>query len=123
PPGACVARPGRTGRPPRTPAPEQRTSPSMSSPSPASAPAEPPVPADPAGAQPPPPAPPLHALFQRRIDGDDALLRLARLRFEQAGLAAEVYADDPGQLEWVLGFAPPSPHRPVIHLDRRVNLL
>jgi hypothetical protein len=81
------------------------------------------VPADPAGAQPPPPAPPLHALFQRRIDGDDALLRLARLRFEQAGLAAEVYADDPGQLEWVLGFAPPSPHRPVVHLDRRVNLL
>jgi hypothetical protein len=37
--------------------------------------------------------PPLHALFQRRVDGDDALLRLARLRFEQAGLAAEVYAD------------------------------
>ena len=68
-------------------------------------------------------AAPLHALFQRRVDGDDALLRLARLRFEQAGLAAEVYADNPGQLEWVLGFAPPGPHRPVVHLNRRVNLL
>ena len=52
--------------------------------------------------------PPLRALFQRRVDGDDALLRLARLRFAQAGLAAEVYADTPEQLEWVLGFAPPS---------------
>jgi hypothetical protein len=67
--------------------------------------------------------PALHALFQRRVDGDDALLRLARLRFDQAGLAAEVYADTPDQLEWILGFAPPSPHRPVVHLSRQVNLL
>jgi sugar phosphate isomerase/epimerase len=67
--------------------------------------------------------PPLHALFQRRVDGDDALLRLARLRFEQAGLAAEVYADTPEQLDGVLGFAPPDPRRPVVHLNRRVNLL
>jgi hypothetical protein len=69
------------------------------------------------------PAPALHALFQRRVDGDDALLRLARLRFDQAGLAAEVYADTPEQLEEVLGFAPSSPHRPVVHLSRQVNLL
>ena len=90
----------------------------MSSPSPA--PAEPaPVPAAPGPAA----TPPLHALFQRRIDGDDTLLRLARLRFEQAGLAAEVYADNPAELEWILGFAPSSPHRPVVHLNRRVNLL
>ena len=90
----------------------------MSSPSPASA--EPaPVPAAPG----PPARPPLHALFQRRVDGDDALLRLARLRFEQAGLAAEVYADTPEQLEEVLGFAPQRPHRPVVHLSRQVNLL
>jgi sugar phosphate isomerase/epimerase len=68
-------------------------------------------------------APPLHALFQRRFDGDDSLLRLARLRFEQAGLAAEVYADSPGQLELVLGFVPSSPHRPVVHLSRNLNLL
>jgi hypothetical protein len=69
------------------------------------------------------PAPALRALFQRRLDGDDALLELARLRFDQAGLAAEVYADTAEQLDWVLGFAPQRPHRPVVHLDRRVNLL
>jgi hypothetical protein len=67
--------------------------------------------------------PALHALFQRRVDGDDALVRLARLRFDQAGLAAEVYADTPDQLEWILGFAPSSPHRPVVHLSRQVNVL
>ncbi len=81
----------------------------MSSPSPA--PAEPVT------------APALHALFQRRVDGDDALLRLARLRFDQAGLAAEVYAGTPEELEWVLGFAPSAPQRPVVHLSRQVNLL
>ncbi len=70
-----------------------------------------------------PTEPPLHALFQRPVDGDDALLHLARLRFDQAGLAAEVYADSPGQLEWVLGFAPASRHRPVVHLSRQINLL
>ena len=41
---------------------------------------------------------PLHALFYRRVDGDDALLQLAGLRFAQAGLAAESYADSPGEL-------------------------
>jgi hypothetical protein len=74
---------------------------------------------------PPPaePVPPLRGLFQRRLDGDDALLELARLRFDQAGLGAEVYADTPEELRWVLGFAPEWPHRPVVHLNRRVNLL
>jgi hypothetical protein len=33
------------------------------------------------------------------------LLRLARLRFAQAGLAAEVYADTPEQLDWFLEVA------------------
>jgi hypothetical protein len=78
----------------------------------------------PVSAEPVPPRPrPLRALFQRRVDGDDALLRLARLRFAQAGLAAEVYADTPEQLEWILGFAPTQPHLPVVHLGRQVNLL
>jgi len=77
----------------------------------------------PASSELPSPGPPLRALFQRRVDGDDALLRLARLRFAQAGLAAEVYADTPEQLEWVLGFAPSQPHLPVVHLGRHVNLL
>ena len=66
---------------------------------------------------------PLHALFQRRVAGDDALLRLAGLRFAQAGLAAEVYADTPGELDHVLRFVPPHPYLPVVHLNRTTNLL
>ncbi len=69
------------------------------------------------------PSLPLRALFDQRIDGDDALLRLARLRFAQAGLAAETYADSPGRLEWILGFVAPHPRLPVVHLNRDVNLL
>jgi hypothetical protein len=65
---------------------------------------------------------PLRALFQKRVDGDDALLRLARLRFEQAGLAAEVYANSPDELEAVLAFVPPGPP-PTVHLSRRIDLL
>ena len=63
------------------------------------------------------------ALFDQRIDGDDALLQLARLRFAQAGLAAETYADNPRRLEWLLGFIAPHPRLPVVHLNRQVNLL
>jgi len=69
------------------------------------------------------PAPPLHALFQKRFDGDDALLRLARLRFEQAGLAAELYAGSPDELGRVIGFAPPAARAPMVHLSRGINLL
>ena len=35
-------------------------------------------------------SPALRALFQQRVAGDTALLELARLRFAQAGMAAEV---------------------------------
>ena len=66
---------------------------------------------------------PIHALFQRRVAGDDALLRLAGLRFAQLGLAAEVYAGTPDELEHVLPFVPPHPYLPVVHLDRSINLL
>ena len=67
--------------------------------------------------------PALRALFQQRVAGDAALLELARLRFAQAGMAAEVYADTPEQLEYVLGFVPPHPHLPTVHLNRGVNVL
>ena len=70
-----------------------------------------------------PSPPPLLALFQKRLAGDDALLDLARLRFAQAGLGAEVYADTPEALDHVLGFAPAEPSLPVVHLDRRVDVL
>jgi hypothetical protein len=66
---------------------------------------------------------PLHALFYRRVAGDDALLQLAGLRFAQTGLAAETYADTPGELEHVLRFVPPHPRLPTVHLNRGINLL
>ena len=66
---------------------------------------------------------PLHALFYRRVAGDDALLELAGLRFTQTGLAAETYAETPGELEHVLKFVPPHRHLPTVHLNRSVNLL
>ena len=69
------------------------------------------------------PVGPVHALFQQRVSGDDALLRLARLRFAQMGVSAEVYADTPGQLEGVLRFAPAQPRLPVVHLNRGISLL
>jgi len=64
----------------------------------------------------------VHALFQRRVEGDDALLELAGLRFAQAGLAAEVYADTPSELEHVLRFLPPHRHLPVVHLTAARHL-
>jgi hypothetical protein len=66
---------------------------------------------------------PIHALFNQRFGGDDALLELARLRFAQEGLAAEAYADAPDQLEHVLPYVPPHPRRPTVHLNRHLNML
>jgi len=66
---------------------------------------------------------PVHALFQQRIDGDNALLKLAGLRFAQMGAAAEVYADSPDHLEYVLQFVPSHARLPIVHLSRRVNVL
>jgi hypothetical protein len=65
----------------------------------------------------------LHALFYRRVAGDDALLELAGLRFAQTGLAAETYAETPDELEHVLRFVPPHRHLPTVHLNRGINLL
>jgi len=66
---------------------------------------------------------PVHALFQQRVAGDDALLKLAGLRFAQMGVAAEVYADSPDQLEYVLQFVPAHARLPVVHLSRGLNVL
>jgi hypothetical protein len=66
---------------------------------------------------------PSYGLFQRRVTGDDALLELAALRFTQMGLAAETYADTPDDLEHILRFVPPHPHKPMVHLNRGLNLL
>ena len=66
---------------------------------------------------------PIHALFQQRIAGDTALLRLAALRFAQAGLAAEAYADTTDQLGHLLSYVPPHPRLPMVHLNRGLNML
>ncbi|HTP14332.1 MAG TPA: hypothetical protein VLW44_08495 [Streptosporangiaceae bacterium] len=72
---------------------------------------------------PQPRAPVLRGLFVRHAPGDDAILRLARLRFAEAGMAAELYADTPEQLERELEFLPPYPALPLAHLSRHINLL
>ena len=61
-------------------------------------------------------------LFAKRIQGDDSLMELARLRFRQAGLGAEMHEDTPEQLEHELRFRP-APDAPiVVHLPRELNL-
>jgi hypothetical protein len=68
-------------------------------------------------------APGIRALFQQRVPGDVALLQLTRLRFEQAGMPAELYADHPDELERLLALVPPHPTLPTVHLNRRLDLL
>lgn len=65
----------------------------------------------------------VRALFQRRYPGDDALLRLARRRFAEAGMPAEVYADHPDELDRLLPYVPEHPVLPVVHLNRGIDLL
>jgi len=68
-------------------------------------------------------APRILGLFQKRIDGDDCLLALAKKRFEQAGLGVEFYAGNPSELDWLLGFKPTNNQPVVVHLSRGVNVL
>lgn len=63
------------------------------------------------------------ALFQKRIDGDDALLQLAALRFGEKGLGMECYAETAAELEWLLGFRPSSDLPAAVHLGREINVL
>ena len=70
----------------------------------------------------PPVRPRTLALFEKRIDGDDCLLELARLRFRQAGLGTEIYAPNTGLLEWMLGFRPDDQAPVVAHLSRALNV-
>lgn len=70
-----------------------------------------------------PNAPPLLALFEKRVDGDEALLHLARLRFREAGLGPEFYAETPPELNRLMGFRPTPESPVVVHLKRDLNLL
>lgn len=72
---------------------------------------------------PPPPTRPLTlGLFEKRIDGDDCLMRLAQLRFQQAGMGAEMHAATPEQLDWTMQFRPSADAPVVVHLPRKFNL-
>lgn len=61
-------------------------------------------------------------LFEKRIDGDDCLLDLARLRFSQAGMGAEMHAGTPEHLEWLLRYRPGPEAAVALHLPRDFNL-
>ena len=62
-------------------------------------------------------------LFEKRIEGDDSLMELARLRFQQAGLGTEIHGGTQEQLDNVGRFRP-SPETPlVVHLPRDFNLM
>jgi hypothetical protein len=62
-------------------------------------------------------------LFEKRIEGDDALMELARLRFQQARMGTEMHAATPQQLENVMRFRPASDLPMMVHLPRHFNLL
>lgn len=62
-------------------------------------------------------------LFEKRIDGDDALMELARLRFRQARMGTEMHAATPQQLEGIMRFRPTTDSPVVVHLPRHFNLL
>jgi hypothetical protein len=64
----------------------------------------------------------LLGLFEKRIAGDDCLLELARRRFQQSGLGAEMHAGTPDQLEMLLQYQPSETSPVVLHLPRDLNL-
>ncbi|HID96917.1 MAG TPA: hypothetical protein EYP57_01815, partial [Thermodesulfobacteriaceae bacterium] len=61
-------------------------------------------------------------LFQKRIEGDDALLELARIRFRESGLKPEIYAGSEDELQWILGFSPFPDAPAIIHLSRDMDI-
>ncbi len=67
--------------------------------------------------------PSLLALFEKRIEGDDSLLELARFYFKRAGLGAEYYVDAPAVLEKLFKFRPGPETVVMVHLSRQIDLL
>lgn len=61
-------------------------------------------------------------LYDKRLDGDDALWQLAALRFRQGGLGAEFYAESPARLQQLLQFKPAPDTPATVHLPRDVDL-
>ena len=61
-------------------------------------------------------------LFEKRIEGDDCLMELARRRFQQAAMGAEMHAGTPEQLDGLLKFRPSDEGPLVVHLPRDFQL-
>lgn len=61
-------------------------------------------------------------LFDKRIEGDDCLMELVRLRFGEAGMGAEVHPITPDHLEWLLQFLPAEDLPVIVHLARNFDL-
>src|SRR5437762_6197699 len=61
-------------------------------------------------------------LFEKRIEGDDCLMELARRRFQQAGMGAEMHAGTPDQLAGLMKFRPAEEAPVVVHLPRDFHL-
>ena len=61
-------------------------------------------------------------LFEKRIEGDDCVMELARRRFQQAGMGAEMHAGTPDQLDGLMKFQPSQEAPVVVHLPRDFHL-
>jgi hypothetical protein len=64
----------------------------------------------------------LAMLIKHGIEGDDALLRLAQVRLQEAGLGAELYPESPEQFDEQASFCPVA-FPCTLHLPRNQNLL
>ncbi len=63
------------------------------------------------------------APLEKKVSGDDTLLNLARLHYQEAGLGIEIYANSTEHLAQLLDFRP-APEAPVaVHLPRELNPL
>lgn len=65
----------------------------------------------------------LFGLFEKKFEGDDALMHLAARRFSDAGLGMECAAETPAQLQHLLSFRPGIHWPAVAHLSRSLDVM
>ncbi len=68
-------------------------------------------------------SPHILGLFQKRLAGDDALLELARLRFEEVAMDPEIHAGSPEDFLHQHSFRPENACTVVVHFPRNWSLL
>src|SRR6266404_3922463 len=68
------------------------------------------------------PASATFGLFEKRIEGDDALMQLARLRFRHGRMGAEMHAGTPAHLGWSMTFRPSIEAPIMVHLPRDFDI-